>query len=138
MLSAVMAINGHLGAPQPHYCLRLVREIVEHAYGWAPMEFYHHFWTHRVEENLTNEPWARDLERSLRNAGYQVAHPRPGDLVFNHRLAWPYGHAGVMLSDSLVLDVWPNATGPPLRVTPVWEWQPTTTIRLPTDPVRLR
>ena len=136
MLSAALAINGIVAVPQPNYCLRLVREIVEHAYGWEPMTFYQVFWTHRVEENHTAEPWARDLERSLRYAGYQVSHPRAGDLVFNHRLAWPYGHTGVMLSNSLVLDVWPNAVGPPLRVMPVWEWQPTTIIRLPADPIR--
>ena len=133
MLAAALALNGIIATPQPHYCLRLVREIVEHAYGWAPNEFYQRYWTHRVEENRSGEPWARDLERSLRAAGYQVATPQAGDLVFNHRIAWPYGHAGIMLSSMLVLDVWPNATGPPLRVTPVWEWAPTTIIRIPAD-----
>ena len=131
VVSAALAINGGVANPTPHYCLRLVREVVEHALGWEPNEFYRVFWTHRVEENTTGEPFARDLERSMRHAGLQVATPRSGDLVFNHRIAWPYGHAGIMLSSMLVLDVWPNATGPPLRVTPVWEWAPTTVIRLP-------
>ena len=131
MLAAAMTLNGLGPTPHPHYCLKLVREIVEIAYAVPPGTFYQHFWTHRVEENTTNEPWARDLERSLRNAGHAVTTARAGDLVFNHRVGLPYGHAGVMLSDALVLDVWPNATGPPLRLVPVWEWAPTTIIRLP-------
>jgi hypothetical protein len=53
--------------------------------------------------------------------------------VFNHDLGKPYGHAGVMLTSNLVLDVWPDATGPPLRLTPVAEWAPTTIIRLPEE-----
>ena len=131
VLAAALTINGTIGTPQAHYCLRLVREIVESAYGMPSGAFYTMYWTHRVEENRTSEPWARDLERSLRAAGLAVPIPQAGDLVFNHQVAWPYGHAGVMLSDVLVLDVWPNATGPPLRVTPVWEWAPTTVVRLP-------
>ena len=131
VLAAALALNGVIATPQPHYCLRLVREIVEHAYGWAPNEFYRVFWTHRVEENRSGEPFARDLERSLRAAGLQVPTPQAGDLVFNHHVAWPYGHAGIMLSDILVLDVWPGARAPPLRLTPVRDWNPTTIIRLP-------
>ena len=133
VLAAALAINGVIAPPQGHYCLRFVRQVVEHAYGWAPMEFYRQFWTHTVEENRSGEPWARDLERSLRNAGFQVHEPAAGDLVFNYRSAWPKGHAGVMLSDVLVLDVWPSVRGSSLRVTPVWVWAPTTVIRLP-DP----
>ena len=130
VLAAALALNGGIPA-SPHYCLRFVREVVEHALGMQPYEFHRTYWTHRVEENRTGEPWARDIERSLRNAGLQVDTPRAGDLVFNHRIALPYGHAGIMLSDILVLDVWPNPRGPPLRVTPVWDWHPTTIIRLP-------
>ena len=133
VLSAVLVLNGGLTVPEPHYCLRMAREIVEHAGGWPPNDFYRRYWTHRVEENSTTGPWARDLERSMRHAGLQVDSPKAGDLVFNHHLGWPYGHVGVMLSDILVLDVWPNPTGPPLRVTPVWDWAPTTIIRLPAE-----
>ena len=133
VLAAALTLNGHGPTPQPHYCLKLVREVVELAYGLPPMAFYERWWTHRVEENRSGEPWARDLERSLRAAGLTVPTPQAGDLVFNHAIAWPYGHAGIMLSDILVLDVWPNATGPPLRLTPVWEWAPTTIIRLPEE-----
>ncbi len=131
VLAAALAINGTIGLPQPHYCLRLVREIVEYAHGWPSGHLYELYWTHRVEENTTSEPWARDMERSLREAGYQVEHPVAGDIVFNHRVAWPFGHVGIMVSDILVLDVWPNALGPPVRLTPVWEWEPTTVIRFP-------
>ena len=134
VLAAALALNGTVATPQVNYCLRLVRQVVEAAYGMPDGAFYDLYWTHRVEENTTNEPWARDLERSLRAAGLTVTTPKAGDLVFNHALAWPYGHAGIMLSSILVLDVWPHATGPPLRVTPVWEWAPTTIIRLPGGP----
>jgi hypothetical protein len=134
VLSAALTLNGLAPiTPQAHYCLRLVREVIEHAYQLPPGAFYARYWTHKVEENATSEPWARDLERSLRAAGLTVTTPRAGDLVFNHRVAHPYGHAGIMLSSILVLDVWPNATGPPLRLTPVWEWAPTTIIRLPEE-----
>jgi hypothetical protein len=130
VLAATLALNGRVAEPTPHYCLRLVREIVEHALGWEPYTFYAVFWTHTVEENRTAEPWARDLERSMRAAGLSVPTPIAGDLVFNHNLGKPYGHAGVMLTQNLVLDVWPDATGPPLRLTPVAEWAPTTIIRI--------
>ena len=131
MLAAALAVNGTVAAPQPNYCLRLVRQIVEYAYGWGPNEFYERYWTHTVEENNTGEPWARDLERSFREGGYAVHEPQAGDLVFNHKVAAPFGHAGIMLSDILVLDVSPWSFGPPLRLTPVWEWEPTLVVRLP-------
>lgn len=131
VMAATMAFNGRIVEPTPNYCLRLVREIVEHALDMEPYEFYERYWTHRVEENTTIEPWARDLERSLRAAGYAVYTPMAGDLVFNYRVGLPYGHAGIMLTDNLVLDVWPDATGPPLRLTPIQDWAPTTIIRLP-------
>ena len=131
VLAVTLALNGTITTPQSGYCLRFVRQVVEFAYNMPDSAFYGLYWTHRVEENHTNEPWARDLERSLRAAGLAVVAPQAGDLVFNYRILWPYGHAGVMLSDILVVDVQPHATGPPLRVTPVWEWGPTTIIRLP-------
>ena len=134
VLAATLALNGRVAEPTPNYCLRLVREVVEHALGWEPYTFYAVFWTHRVEQNRTAEPWARDLERSLRAAGYAVRVGQAGDLVFNHQLAWPYGHAGILITPNLVLDVWPHATGPPLRLVPIAEWAPTTIIRLPGGP----
>ena len=131
VLAATAALNGRLAEPTPRYCLRLVREIVEHALGLEPYGFYRLWRSHHVEENRTSEPWARDMERSLRAHGFAVPTARAGDLVFNHAIARPYGHAGIMLTDNLVLDVWPDATGPPLRLTPIAEWAPTTIVRLP-------
>lgn len=130
VLAAALTLNGGVATPEANYCLRFVRQVVEHAYQLPEGGFYDLYWTRTVEENLTSEPWARDLERSFRDAGLVVYDLQPGDLVFNHKVAWPYGHVGIMLSDVLVLDVWPDATGPPLRLTPVWEWAPTSIVRL--------
>jgi hypothetical protein len=83
-----------------------------------------------VEENGTLEPWARDLERSLRDLGLAVDSPRAGDLVFDFTY-YPTGHVGVMLTDDMVLDAFPVGGAATLRVTPVNVWAPTTIIRLP-------
>jgi hypothetical protein len=119
---------------RPMFCLKVVRQIVEHAMRWKPGEFYRRYWTHKVEENRTAEPWARDLERSLRNRGLAAKEPQAGDLVFNFRAAWPYGHVGVMLSNSVVLENTPSNRGfsrGNIRLVPLKEWgTPTTVIRL--------
>jgi hypothetical protein len=130
-LTASWALDGLVAEAVPNYCLRLVREIVEHAAGMQPWGFYEVFLVTRVEENHTVEPWARDLERSMRLMGLAVHHPREGDIVFNYNLGGVYGHAGIMLTDELVLDVWPSASGPPLRVSHVDDWGPTTIARIP-------
>jgi hypothetical protein len=85
--------------PEPGYCLKTVRQTVETALGWESGEFYARYRTHVVEENDTGVPWARDLQRSLRLAGYGVPYEgrQPGDLLFTHKLA-PQGHTGVLLS----------------------------------------
>jgi hypothetical protein len=131
VLATTFALNGRLAEPQANYCLRFVREIVEYAYGLEPGEFYRLWWTHRVPENKTAEPWARDMERSFRAQGFGVPQARAGDLVFNYRVAIPYGHVGVMITDQLVLDVWPEGSSAILRLVPLYEWNPTTIVRLP-------
>jgi len=131
--AAALALAGGIAQPaDAGYCLRFVREVVEHAFEWPDRELYARCWTRRVEENATAEPWARDLERSLRERGYAVTVPRAGDLVFDFTYA-PVGHVGVMLTDDMVLDVYPVGGVPTLRLTPVAEWLPTTIIRLPAD-----
>ena len=116
------------------FCLRVVREIVEHAYGWKPGEFYDRYRTTKVEENHTHEPWARDLERSMRNAGLAVPAPQAGDLIFNYKLGWPYGHVAVMLSHTMVLEnssVRRGFSRGNINLVTLKEWgTPTTVIRL--------
>lgn len=133
--SAWAVVTGDLKVEErPWFCLKVVRQIVEHAKKWEPGEFYRHYWTHKVEENKTAEPWARDLERSLREQGRAVHDVQAGDLVFRHDLAKPYGHAAVMLTNDVLLENTPSARGfsrGNLRIVPLSTWgKPTTIIRL--------
>ena len=123
--SAEKALAGELQIPvATGYCLRLVRVIVENALG---IDFYGTFLTHRVDRAATDDtdPWARDLERSLRESGHAVILPddrqryignralrefaRPGDLLFRHDVAptkagTNVGHVGILLAHGLVLE----------------------------------
>lgn len=117
--------NGQLKAPEhPGFCLQLVRIIIEAAYGMKPYEFYD--WrTHPVEraEGDSNEPWARDMERSLRIAGMNydfgdqryvrsediIAECDPGDLLFRWDVARTrqgtlIGHVGILMPGGMVLE----------------------------------
>lgn len=118
---------------RPMYCLKVVRQIVEAAMGWAPGEFYRRYLTHRVEENTTNVPWARDMERSLRRSGFEVANPVAGALVFSHVTARPYGHVGILLTPELVFENSPTPRGwrhtrHNLQLVPFNNWVPLTGI----------
>lgn len=123
--SAEKALAGEIQLPvATGYCLRLVRVVVEHA---LQIDFYGTFLTHRVERAAgdDNDPWARDLERSLRESGHAVILPddrqryignrvmrelaRPGDLMFRHdvaptRAGTNVGHVGILLANGLVLE----------------------------------
>ena len=128
--AAALALSGGIAQPAENgYCLQFVREVVEHALGWPDRAFYRLYWVQRVEENDTDEPWARDMERALRDLGFAVDTPRAGDLVFDFTYH-PTGHVGVMLTDDMVLDAFPVEGVPTLRVTPVSVWAPTTIIRM--------
>jgi hypothetical protein len=116
------------------FCLRFVRQVVEHAYGWKAGDFYRRFHTHTVEENTTTEPWARDLERSMRSNGMAVKDPQAGDMIFDYKRAKPYGHVALMLSNSMVLELSPTRRGfarGNINLVTLKEWgTPTTVIRL--------
>lgn len=109
IIAAVLAVlNGKLAIfdAESGYCLRVVREVVEDAFGWESHEFYRRYWTETVEENTTETPWARDLQRSLRLSNYGVPadERQGGDLVFCWRMGRPIGHAGVLLAADFVLE----------------------------------
>lgn len=123
--SAYKILNGQLVAPQhPGFCLQLVRLIVEDAYGMKPYSFYD-WLTHPVEraEGDNHEPWSRDMERSLREAGMRhdfgaqrYAHPYdietqcdPGTLLFRWDTARTkqgtyIGHVGILMPGGMVLE----------------------------------
>lgn len=98
------------------YCLRAVRVVVEAAAGWDSHELYDRFLvagtTRRAGSELERllaarrEPWASDLERSMKllSLGVPFGERRPGDLVFNHTALPPYGHVGVLLDESTVVE----------------------------------
>lgn len=105
-------------------CLRLVRLVIEHA---LDIDFYAQYLTHKVERAAgdDHDPWARDLERSMRHADLAIAEPQPnqryvgmralkelampGDLLFRHDVAPTkagtfVGHVGILLHNGLVLE----------------------------------
>lgn len=123
--SAEKALAGELQLPvSSGYCLRLVRMVIEHA---LDIDFYGTYLTHRVERAPSDDtdPWARDVERSMRLGGYAVLAPQPnqryvgmralkevampGDLLFRHdvaptRAGTNVGHVGILLHNGLVLE----------------------------------
>ena len=165
--SAYAALRGDIpNLPNEHgACLMFVRLVVEHAFSLASHEWYQHWRTHPVERKpgSTRAPWARDMERSLREQGMAVSTPRsgpdgdptryavlnenvlPGDLLFRWNVAANdfgdyIGHVGIFMPGRLVLE----------SVTPAWRpralvrgatclgdarsWPTTTVIRF--DPYR--
>lgn len=87
------------------YCLRNLREICERALGLASGEFYSLYRTEVSERNTTGEPWAVDLQKSLRAQGRGVPtdERQSGDLIFTHEIA-PAGHCGVLFSPDLLIE----------------------------------
>jgi hypothetical protein len=136
-------------------CMRAVREVLEAAFGIK--DFYARYATERVERNPgdDNDPWARDVERSLRNRqmAVPVEEAIPGDLLFQWRTAATgtlnargepnfYGHVGILMPGNLIFEnINPKhrplgfARGM-LSLTPyeAWPYGPSTVIRF--DPRR--
>lgn len=123
--AAYRMLSGQLKAPEhAGFCLQLTRVVIEAAYDMKPYEFYK--WrTHVVEraEGDGNEPWARDMERSLRFASMAydfgdkryvsfddiIAECEPGDLLFRWDVARTkqgtfVGHVGILMPGGMVLE----------------------------------
>ena len=156
--SAFAMLRGEISAPKrAGMCLALVRIVIEDALGLQPNEWYHVWRTYIVPRGPgeSYDPWARDMERSLRNAGMEVALPRgggpkgdedryvilledllrPGDLLFRWDSPQRPGHVGILLPGNLVLENVFNGYRPvglwsgPTALTPLGSWPITTVIR---------
>lgn len=131
---------------RPNYCLRAVRQVVEHANGWKAGRFfdelqvYDHY-TALNRQNASSGPWARSAEEAVIGRKWTVpgTRARPGDLVFSRQPA-TYGHVGIVGTDEEgKLRVLENATvrrgrhlGGSLNWVPFALWTGLTTVgRLP-------
>lgn len=92
------------------YCLRTVRQIVQHALAINHHDFYGKYrttvTTAAPQRTLNHTPWAADVERTMKLKGYHIppSYVQQGDIVFNHNAAPPIGHVGIMLDDNTVLE----------------------------------
>ena len=130
-------------------CLAFVRRIVEIGLELPPWGFYTRFGTERVEREPgppASAWWARDLERSMRNAGLAVPTgelEEDGDLLFNWRAAPNahgvyVGHVGVLADASagiVIENINPayrrhSLTRGTIALTPRERFPVTTTIRI--------
>lgn len=101
----------------PGYCLAFVRVIIEYAHGWKSHELYTRHLTHGTTRRPGDDaerlkaarldPWASDLERSLKMQGLGVpwADRQAGDLCFNANALEPFGHVGVLIDQNLCVEL---------------------------------
>jgi hypothetical protein len=124
--AAYEAINGKIKLPTTSgFCLQHTRIIIERAHG-LPSHGWYAWRTHPVERlpGDDKDPWARDMERSLRANGFAVESPTtgnrylteeqvsngiPGDIVFRWDLyktkAGSFvGHVGILLPGGVVYE----------------------------------
>lgn len=140
MQAAWNAVFGKLnGLPTtPGLCLAAVRVIIESAAGWPSHELYKRYLvvgtsrrpgdSNERLQAAKADPWAADMEASAKALGWPVPmlERKPGDLVFNHSAAPPYGHVGVLIARDVVLEnIDPRyrpesiVVGPSLCLTPI-------------------
>lgn len=131
-------------------CLAAVRVIVEDAYGWPSHELYARYLTAGTGRRSGTpaqrlaaaqaDPWAADFEASMKQQGFVIpnTHAVPGDLVFNHNAAVPFGHVAVVIAPGVVLENIDPAFRPgsihlknSLSLTPLESQAWTLTARLP-------
>lgn len=130
--------------------MKAVRVILEKALGLEPHELYARYLvagtTRRHgsdRERLAAarvDPWAADMEASFKklSMGVPYSERMPGDLVFDHNAAAPFGHVAVLLDrDTIVENIDPRFRPASLHlrhgslsVTPLWERRWTLVVRL--------
>jgi len=141
-----------------NHCLGFVTSIIQRACDIPIPRFYETYVPLHADpqEHWTeDEPWARDAEKSLRDACQMGVHPedaKPGDLFFIWRdaeaHAWSereghkvyYGHVAVLLTPVLVIEnvdaMWrPHSfSRGNIQITPRTYWfEPSTIIRFDPD-----
>lgn len=112
--AAYQAAAGKIDMPdRPGLCLTLVRLVIEAALFDGRYELYDRFLvagtSRRTGDDVGNhraDPWAADLEASVKELQLNVPifDRLPGDIVFNHLAAAPYGHVGILVERGLVLE----------------------------------
>src|SRR5690606_13371980 len=134
---------------QAGLCLAFVRSVVERACFNGRWEFYPRYLVAATtrrrgtpEERLAaarSEPWAADAEASMKQLGFAVPSlfRRPGDLVFSWKAAPPYGHVGILLNRSTIVELVNPAYRPRsvhlpgnVSLTPYGDWPVTLVARL--------
>jgi len=142
--TAYRVLRGSLRVPtKKGYCLAFVRVVIEQTFNMAPGEFYERwvdpFFTLNKDETLGKDihpRWARGAERAMRAGGFAI-HPtkmKPGDVLFSYKVAKPYGHTAILLPGKLVLENtwanrgWAHTDFGAIRLTPLREWDPITTV----------
>ena len=105
--TAFQVLSGKLVVDaRPYYCLSTVRGVIEAAMGWCWGEFYKRYLITKADGTDPNEPAARDMQKSLRQLGYDVKPEdrQAGDIITNWKLAYPYGHIAILLTKDLILE----------------------------------
>ena len=116
--AAWAAAKGALkGVPKgPGLCLAFVRVVVEAALGYQSHEMYSRYLvagtTHRPGDERVRlaaakqNPYATDFEASVKKLawGVPLAERLPGDIIFNHNAAKPFGHVGILLDANTVIE----------------------------------
>jgi hypothetical protein len=146
--SCRLAANGRLAVPQRSgMCLAFVRVVLEHALFQSQWRLYERYLVARTSfERRRNAdgspdwtPYASDFEASMKALGFQVpiGDRQPGDLIFNHEAARPYGHIGILYDHNNVLenirhDFRPNSIllHPHMALTPLEHFKYTLVARL--------
>lgn len=118
--SAIAAAQGFIPGLETRsgFCLKVVRQIIEHALYGGRYEFYDDYLiagtTFRAGNSIERvqaarlDPWASDLEASMKQHQPSLSIPaterQAGDLVFDHTVANGVGHVGILISPDWVIE----------------------------------
>lgn len=104
-LSAIKAVTGDLRVSNDRsgICLKVVREIVQDALDMSYDDFYSRFLIQKADGTDPLEPYARDVQLSLRLLGKGVKEPMAGDLGFSWK-PLPWGHVWVYITPNYIVE----------------------------------